>query len=219
MEPHGITDSGVFAMGELIGYARVSTEDQNLDLQVDALRAHGVKDHFLFTEKASGAKAKRTELEAALRMLRPEDTLVVYRLDRLGRSLKELTTIVDSLAERQVEFVSLTEHIDTSSAGGRLIFNVFGAVAQFERDLISERTKAGLRAARARGRKGGRAPKLNAGQAKEAAQLLEDNPTLTYARVASMFNVGRATLYRTFQRHGIEVRDDFPALTGLRDKK
>ena len=190
-------------MGELIGYARVSTDDQNLDLQIDALTAYGVKDQYLFKEKASGVKTNRPELGQALRILREGDTLVVYRLDRLGRSLKELTAMVERLGELKVEFVSLTEHIDTQSAGGRLIFNVFGAVAQFERDLISERTKAGLKAARARGRRGGRRPKLDADAAKRSYKTLQENPHLLHGEVAKMFGVARATLYRAWRREGL----------------
>ncbi len=141
-----------------IGYARVSTQDQNTDLQLDALKQAGCEQ--VFHEKKTGSTLQRTELDACLRALRKGDTLIVWRLDRLGRSLKDLVEIVNGLEEREIGFKSLTESIDTTSAGGRLVFHLFGALAEFERNLISDRTKAGLAAARARGRKGGRKPKM-----------------------------------------------------------
>src|ERR671916_896229 len=138
------------------GYARVSTDDQTLNLQLDALKAAGCAQ--IFTDRVSGAKAERPGLANALGHLRDGDTLVVWRLDRLGRSLPHLIETVTALADRGVGFKSLTESIDTTNTGGRLIFHIFGALAEFERDLIRERTQAGLKAARARGRKGGRKP-------------------------------------------------------------
>src|SRR5512142_1859137 len=138
--------------GMLVGYARVSTEDQNLDLQRDALQTAGCGR--LFTDVASGAKDERVGLAEAIAFLRPGDTLVVWKLDRLGRSLKHLIETVTALQGRKVGFRSLQESIDTTTSGGKLIFHVFGALAEFERDLIRERTQAGLRAARARGRLG-----------------------------------------------------------------
>ncbi|MBF0470666.1 MAG: recombinase family protein [Gammaproteobacteria bacterium] len=134
----------------LIGSARVSTHDQNPDLQIDALEEAGCEE--IFQEEMSGKIRSRSELDACLRMLRTGDTLVVWRLDRLGRSLKDLVEIIQGLEEKEIGFKSLTESIDTSSAGGRLIFHLFGALAEFERNLIVDRTKAGLVAARARGR-------------------------------------------------------------------
>jgi len=181
--------------GMLIGYARVSTEDQKMDLQKDALIAHGVDPEFLFEEKISGVKSTRPQLQTCLKMLRRGDVLVVWRLDRLGRSIRELVTISHDLAEKGVELRSLTEMIDTTSAGGRLIFNVFAAVAQFERDIISERTKAGLKAARLRGHKGGRKPKLTDKQRHALLKLLDD-PTYTQTDAAAMFGISRATVYR-----------------------
>src|SRR3954467_10501673 len=139
--------------GMLVGYARVSTEDQNLDLQRDALTRAGCER--IFTDVASGAKDDRTGLAGALAFLRPGDTLVVWKLDRLGRSLKHLIETVTALQARKIGFRSPQESIDTTTSGGKLIFHVFGALAEFERDLIRERTQAGLQAARARGRKGG----------------------------------------------------------------
>src|SRR5512146_3189384 len=138
----------------LVGYARVSTADQTPALQRDALSAAGCGR--LFTDTASGAKAERPGLDEALEFLRPGDTLVVWRLDRLGRSLRHLIETVSLLEQRGIGFRSLQESIDTTTSGGKLVFHVFGALAEFERDLIRERTSAGLLAARARGRKGGR---------------------------------------------------------------
>jgi len=179
----------------LIGYARVSTEDQKMDLQVDALKNAGVSDDYIFMEQISGVKSNRPELENCLRVLRRGDVLVVWRLDRLGRSLIELVTIAQRLAEMEIELRSLTESIDTTTAGGRLVFNVFAAVAQFERDIISERTKAGLKAARLRGHKGGRKPKLTDKQRHALFKLLDD-PTYTQTDAAAMFGISRATVYR-----------------------
>src|ERR671937_1108019 len=143
----------------LVGYARVSTNEQTLDLQKDALEKVGCKK--IFTDTASGAKAERKGLEEALEYVREGDTLVVWRLDRLGRSLKHLIETISQLDTRRIGFKSLTENIDTTTSGGKLIFHVFGALAEFERDLIRERTQAGLLAARARGQHGGRPKVLN----------------------------------------------------------
>ena len=149
-------------MGHLLGYARVSTGDQSPDLQLDALRAAGC--YRVFVDTASGALAARPELGKVLDQLRPGDTLIVWRLDRLGRSLRHLADTVTGLAERDVGFRSLQEAIDTTTPGGKLVFHVFASLAEFERDLIRERTQAGLAAARARGRNGGRPPVLDPGQ-------------------------------------------------------
>ena len=138
----------------LIGYARVSTQDQTLNLQRDALEKIGCSR--IFTDTASGADVERKELEVALQFVREGDTFVVWRLDRLGRSLKHLIEVIHQLHERKIGFRSITENIDTTTSGGKLIFHVFGALAEFERDLIRERTQAGLQAARARGGVGGR---------------------------------------------------------------
>lgn len=183
-----------------IGYARVSTQDQNTDLQLDALEKAGCEQ--IFHEKKTGSSAyQRAELEACLRSLRKGDTLVVWRLDRLGRSLKNLVEIVSELEERGVGFKSLTESIDTTSAGGRLVFHLFGALAEFERNLISDRTKAGLASARARGRKGGRKPKMSNADIKKAAAMLKD-PTITKTEVAKHFGVSRVTLNSSLMRGG-----------------
>src|SRR5437588_2698376 len=138
----------------LIGYARVSTQDQTLDLQQDALEKIGCSK--IFTDTASGAKAERQGLDEALAYVREGDTLVVWKLDRLGRSLQHLIETITKLNNRKIGFKSITENIDTTTSGGKLVFHIFGALAEFERDIIRERTNAGLAAARARGRRGGR---------------------------------------------------------------
>src|SRR5215510_14816119 len=160
----------------LIGYARVSTDEQNLDLQRDALRNAGVAAKDIYTDKVSGIQSDRPGLEAALSHLRADDTLIVWRLDRLGRSLQHLIATVTSLKDQGVAFKSLTENIDTSTATGNIVFQIFGALAEFERNLIKERTVAGLNAARARGRIGGR-PKRNpqAGKIALAKKFYNDN--------------------------------------------
>lgn len=178
----------------LIGYARVSTFEQTLDLQRDALLQLGCGR--IFTETISGAKADRVGLREALAFLRPGDTLVVWRLDRLGRSLQHLIETVTDLHARGVGFKSLTEQIDTTTPSGKLIFHLFGALAEFERDLIRERTLAGLQAARARGRRGGR-PRL-LGSAKKVAlvRALYADQTTTVAEICQTLHISRATLYR-----------------------
>ena len=180
-------------MGKRIGYARVSTDDQNLDLQRDALSLAGCSD--IYEETISGKSASRPELDHCLKALRSADTLVVWRLDRLGRSLADLVRIVSQLEAAGVGFESITERIETASAAGRLIFHVFAALAEFERNLIRERTKAGLAAARARGRKGGRRPALDQQQIREIRALLRD-PDIQVMDVANRYGVSRTTLYR-----------------------
>lgn len=182
-------------MGQRIGYARVSTDDQNLDLQHDALRKAGIADDRLYSDTASGKDADRKELLACLKALREGDTLVVWRLDRLGRSLPDLVRIVGELEQKGVSFESLTEKIETGSASGKLQFHVFAALAEFERGLIRERTQAGLAAARARGRAGGRKPKLDDQQVREIKALLRD-PDIKVAEVARRYGVSRTTLYK-----------------------
>ena len=145
----------VLTMNQYIGYARVSTDDRNLDLQKDALNKAGCQ--VIYEEAASGKNSERPELDQCLKALRSGDTLVVWRLDCLGRSLRDLVQIVGDLEKREIAFESLMEKIETGSAAGRLVFHVFAALAEFERNLIRERTRAGLAAARARGRKGGKA--------------------------------------------------------------
>jgi DNA invertase Pin-like site-specific DNA recombinase len=156
----------------LIGYARVSTANQTLDLQKDALEKAGCSK--IFTDIASGAKAERTGLDEALNYIRQGDTIVVWRLDRLGRSLKHLIETITGLNNLGIGFKSITENIDTTTSGGKLIFHIFGALAEFERDIIRERTQAGLQAACTRGRKGGR-PKSLTGKKAAIAQNLYQN--------------------------------------------
>jgi DNA invertase Pin-like site-specific DNA recombinase len=175
----------------IIGYARVSTQDQNPELQVDALEKAGAEQ--VFHEKFTGTLRERPELSQCLRTLRKGDILVVWKLDRLARSLKDLVEIVQDLHDREIGFKSLTESIDTTSSGGRLVFHIFGALAEFEHDLIRERTRAGLDAARARGRKGGRKPKLSVSDIQKAQAMLFD-PGITKTEVAQHFNVSRTTL-------------------------
>lgn len=179
--------------GMLIGYARVSTVDQNLDLQRDALQRAGCGQ--IYEDKASGrAKVNRPELAAVLRALRAGDTLVVWRLDRLARSLVDLVQIINELGEKEIGFRSLTEQIDTSSVQGRLFLGVFAAMAQYQRDVIHENTMEGLKAAKARGRMGGRPSKLGEQEVKEIEALLRD-PDITVGAIAKRYSVSRATIY------------------------
>lgn len=184
----------------IIGYARVSTQDQNAELQLDALGAAGCEQ--VFHEKANGTLRERPELTACLRTVRKGDTLVVWKLDRLARSLKDLVEIVHDLNSRQIGFRSITESIDTTSSGGRLVFHIFGALAEFEHSLIRERTVAGLVAARARGRKGGRRPSLTPGDVQKASAMLRD-PNITKTEVADHFKVSRGTLHSALKRAGL----------------
>ena len=183
-------------MGQLVGYARVSTADQTSALQIDALNAAGVSK--LFEETASGARAGRPVLTAALDYMREGDTLVIWKLDRLARSLSQLIETVRALEARGIGIRSLTEAIDTTTANGRLMFNLFGALAEFERDVIRDRTRAGLDAARARGRKGGRPRKLAEKDLAIARALLDAEPPVPIAEVARRLNVASATLYNYF---------------------
>jgi len=178
-----------------VGYARVSTHDQDLALQLDALHAAGCER--IFTEKASGAQRDRPQLHAALDYMRADDTLVVWKLDRLARSLRQLLDTVEALHSRHIGLRSLTEAIDTGTPGGTLVFHLFGALAEFERSIIRERTRAGLAAARARGRTGGRPPALSAVD-KQAARALLKDPAITVEDVAKRLQVSSATLYRHF---------------------
>jgi DNA invertase Pin-like site-specific DNA recombinase len=179
-----------------IGYARVSTHDQTLDLQQDALEKIGCTK--IFTDTTSGAKAERKGLEDALTYVREGDTLVVWRLDRLGRSLKHLIETITDLNNRKIGFKSIQENIDTTTSGGKLIFHNFGALAEFERDIIREQTNAGLAAARARGRLGGRpkAKTLDNPKKVAMAQSLYDDKNNTIDEICKTLNISRATLYR-----------------------
>jgi len=180
----------------LVGYARVSTAEQTLDLQQDALRKIGCEQ--IFTDTASGAKTDRLGLEEALSFVRTGDLLDVWRLDRLGRSLKHLIKTIGHLQARDIGFRSIQENIDTTTSGGKLVFHVFGALAEFERDLIRERTQAGLVAARARGRRGGRPRVAALNDAKKVllAQALYQDKRNTIATICTMLRISRSTLYR-----------------------
>ncbi|RKS80658.1 DNA invertase Pin-like site-specific DNA recombinase [Motilibacter peucedani] len=180
-------------MGHLLGYARVSTAEQNADLQTDELTAAGC--YRVYVDHASGSLDRRPQLDKVLGDLRPGDTLVVWRLDRLGRSLRHLIDTVTALDEREVGFRSLRESIDTTTAGGRLVFHLFGALAQFEREIIKDRTVAGLAAARARGRVGGRPTKLTDRQRREARRMY-DARELTVEQIGEVLGVSRTTIYR-----------------------
>lgn len=183
----------------LIGYARVSTTDQNIEAQTDALTAAGCER--IFTDRASGKLASRPELDKVLEYLRAGDTLVITKLDRLGRSVRNLIDLVAELERRGVGLLVLHQAIDTSTPGGKLFFHIMSGIAEFERDLISERTRDGLEAARARGRKGGRRPALSAAQIEQARKMYaatgDDGKRLhTMKEIAEVLRCSRATLYR-----------------------
>lgn len=180
-----------------IGYARVSTDEQSDNAQIDALEAAGCTR--VYREKYSGKSRTRPELERMIDTLRDGDIVVVQRLDRLGRSLKDLIELLDTIKSKQVQFISLSESIDTTTAVGELAFHMIGSIAQFERRLISERTKAGLDAARARGRKGGRKEKLSSADIKKAKAMLSD-PKMTKSEVAEHFKVSRPTLNKALAK-------------------
>lgn len=178
-------------MTELVGYARVSTDDQDLSLQQDALK----ECDRVFEDKGTGSNTDRPGLKAALEYLRSGDVLVVWRLDRLSRSLKDLIEMVSVLEERSIGLQSLHESIDTTSSVGKLVFHIFGALAEFERNLIRERTQAGLNAARARGRLGGRPKALDSSKRKLAVRLYRDRDH-TVAEICKLMGVSRPTLYK-----------------------
>jgi DNA invertase Pin-like site-specific DNA recombinase len=180
----------------LIGYARVSTNEQTLDLQKDALEKIGCVK--IYSDVVSGVKAERKGLDEALEYVREGDTLVVWRLDRLGRSLKHLIETITKLSNRKIGFKSITENIDTTTSGGKLVFHIFGALAEFERDIIKERTNAGLSAARSRGRLGGRpkAKTLDTPKKVALAQSLYENKDNTIEEICKTLHISRATFYR-----------------------
>ena len=179
------------AAGDLLGYARVSTDQQNLALQLDALAAAGCRR--VFRDVGSGSLKQRPQLEECLPFLQPCDTLVVWRLDRLGRGLKHLIELVEQLQAREIAFRSLTEDIDTTTSGGRLTFHIFGALAQFEREIIRERTRAGVAAAGERGRVGGRPPALTPDKIAAAQTMRQE---MSMPAIAKVLGVSVATLYR-----------------------
>lgn len=184
----------------LIGYARVSTPEQKLDLQIDALKAAGCERWF--SDVASGSKDERPGLEQALEALKPGDTLVVWKLDRLGRSLQHLVKTVGDLGARGVDFRAVQEAIDTTTPGGRLVFHVFAALAEFEREIIQERTRAGLDAARARGRKGGRSRILSSEQIEIAAKLAAEHVPID--KICELLKISRRSYFRYMEQSAKE---------------
>src|ERR671915_1036888 len=184
----------------LIGYARVSTTEQHLHLQQDALSAAGCLK--IYTDTISGAKSERKGLTEALEYIRAGDTLVVWRLDRLGRSLKDLIEKLTELHNRKIGFKSLTENIDTTTSGGKLIFHIFGALAEFERNLIRERTNAGLQAARARGRQGGRPrSSLSNDRKLQMARQMYEKKTIPVKDICKALGIPRSTFYKYMKNH------------------
>lgn len=187
----------------LIGYARVSTDDQNLDLQRDALEKAGCEK--IYADQQSGASTERLGLNGILEMARPGDTLVVWRLDRLGRSLKHLIQLMEQLDRQGIGLRSLQENIDTTTSGGRLVFHLFGALAEFERNLIRERTRAGLSAARARGRQGGRPKRLDPKKRELALRLYQERQH-SIAELCQLMGISKSTLYNYLAEHGDDAR-------------
>lgn len=182
-------------MGSYIGYARVSTEEQDLSMQIDELRLAGCTK--IFTDKVSGATKDRVGIQECLDTLVSGDTLVVWRLDRLGRSMSHLVCVITKLKDKQIGFKSLHDGaIDTTTASGELIFNIFAALAQFERDLIKERTRAGLTAARARGRKGGRKPISSFNPKVRMAKAMHSDQSMSISEICLTLKISRATFYR-----------------------
>ena len=190
-------ENGTSPAGRTIGYARVSTTEQDLRMQVDALQAQGCPDELIFVDTASGAKADRPGLTKCLETLQAGDLLLVWRLDRLGRSMVHLVTLVEALQERGIGFRSICDGaIDTTTASGELVFNVFSALAQFERRLIQERTRAGLATARARGRLGGRPPLDSQDPRVQMAKALYKDRTHEVGAICQTLHISRSTLYR-----------------------
>jgi len=188
-----------------IGYARISTADQSTDLQVDALKAAGCER--IFTDVASGAKASRPQLDAMLAQLRPGDTVTVWKLDRLGRSLRNLIDLIEVFRGKGAQFKSLTENIDTNTASGMAFFQMFGVFAEFELNLKKERTIAGQTAARSRGRQGGRPKglsKTNETKSHAAASLYNERK-LTVQQICEQLNISKATLYRYLRARGVQI--------------
>ncbi|MBU3014635.1 recombinase family protein [Poseidonibacter lekithochrous] len=182
----------------LVGYIRVSTADQNLNLQKDTLIKYGVDERNIFSDKTSGSKDKRVGLDKAIEFLKEGDTLVVWKLDRLGRSLAHLISVITSLKNRNISFASITEGMDTTTASGELFFHIFGALAQFERSLIQERVNAGLEAARQRGIRGGRPRAIDDEKLIAMKKALDDG--MSKAAICRTFNVKRSTLIDSLNR-------------------
>ena len=193
-----------------IGYARVSTSEQSVHMQKQALKQAGCEK--IFSDTASGVRANRTGLDNAMNDLRAGDTLVVWKLDRLGRSLQHLIQTIKLLQEKKIGFQSLQENIDTTTSGGKLIFNIFSALAEFERDVIRERTKAGLQAARARGRLGGR-PFLLAPKSVARLKKLYDARKNTVIEICKIFNISRPTFYNYLKVKNTKIKKKMPKIT------
>ena len=188
-----------------IGYARVSTKDQNLDLQKDALKKAGCKK--IYSEQVSGAKIERKQLDELIKQVRKGDMIIVWKLDRLGRSLRDLVNLISKFQEIEVGFKSLQDNIDTTTPTGKLTFHLFAALAEFERDIISERTKAGLASARARGRKGGR-PKGLSKQAQNKARLAESlykEKELSIKEICDYLSISKPTFYRYLRHRKVSI--------------
>ena len=191
-----------------IGYARVSKRDQSLDLQLDGLKAAACE--LLFSEQISGATRERPELEKMLVQLRRGDVVIVWKLDRLGRSLKDLVSLVNEIQNKGAEFKSLQDHIDTTTPHGKLTFHLFAAIAEFERDIIRERTLAGLKAARARGKKGGR-PKGLKPEAQEKAKIAEmlyKQGEMSTEAIGKHLSISRTTLYKYLHYRGVPIQNN-----------
>lgn len=188
-----------------IGYARVSTKDQELNLQIDALKESGCEQ--IYQEKISGAKKERPELQKMLAQLRPNDVVVIWKLDRLARSLTDLVELVTEIENKEAGLQSLNDPIDTTTPSGKLVFHIFAALAEFERNIISERTKAGLAAARARGRKGGR-PKGLSKKAEHTARLAESlylEGELSVKEICEQLSISRNTFYRYLRHRNVKI--------------
>lgn len=185
-----------------IGYARVSTVDQHLRMQEDALRSSGCEE--IYTDVVSGVKSQRPGLDKALSYLREGDTLVVWKLDRLGRSIQHLIQTVKDLEDKKISFKSLQENIDTTTSGGKLIFHIFSALAEFERELIRERTQAGLKAARARGKMGGRPPLLDTRQINRMIEMYNEEKN-TVAEICKIYNISRPSFYNYLNNRKLEL--------------
>lgn len=191
----------------ILGYARVSTKDQNLTLQIDALEKAGCDRDNIFQEKVSGAKANRPELKKMISQLRKDDVVVIWKLDRLGRSLRDLVNLVTEIQAKGAGLKSLNDRIDTTTAHGKLTFHLFAALSEFERDIISERTRAGLESARARGRKGGR-PKGLSKKAKDkaiVAKTLYEQEQMSVNEICNYLDISKSTLYKYLRYQGAKV--------------
>ena len=188
-----------------VGYARVSTADQHLRMQEDALKSAGCQE--IFHDIASGTKTARPGLAEALAYLRDGDTIVVWKLDRLGRSIQHLIQTVKELSDKNIGFQSVQENIDTTTSGGKLIFHIFSALAEFEKDLIAERTKAGLKAARVRGKMGGRPPLLDNRQINRMIEMYDEGKN-TVAEICKIYDISRPSFYNYLKKRKLQVAEN-----------